>query len=60
MCGRLVGVNAFVRKGAMQNRGFALTTGDLMAFLNGTSAAPQVVSEACTPVVLRPKVAAAE
>ncbi len=53
MCGRLVGVNTFVRKGKLQNRGFALTTGDLQAFLNGTAAAPTVVSEACMPVVVR-------
>jgi len=60
MCGRLVGVNAFVRQGVMQNRGFALTTGDLMAFLNGTGAAPTVVSEPCAPVVARPDVAVGE
>ncbi len=58
MCGRLVGVNSFVRKGKLQNRGFALTTGDLMAFLNGTPAAPTVVSEACAPVVVRAQVSA--
>ena len=60
MCGRLVGVNAFVRQGVMQNRGFALTTGDLMAFLNGTGATPTVVSEPCAPVVARPDVAVGE
>ncbi|MEC7259735.1 MAG: serine protease, partial [Pseudomonadota bacterium] len=36
MCGRVVGVNTFVRKGTMQNRGFALATGDLLDFLAGT------------------------
>lgn len=59
MCGRLVGVNTFVRQGKMQNRGFAMTTGDLLAFLNGTAAAPDVVSEPCAPVVVRPQVAVA-
>ena len=53
MCGRLVGVNTFVRQGTMQNRGFALTSGDLMAFLDGTAAAPQRDAEPCTPQVVR-------
>lgn len=53
MCGRLVGVNTFVRRGTMQNRGFALTSGDLIAFLNGTAASPQVVSGTCAPLVAR-------
>lgn len=53
MCGRLVGVNTFVRKGRLQNRGFALSSGDLMAFLNGTVAAPEVDSAPCAPVVMR-------
>lgn len=53
MCGRLVGVNTFVRAGRLQNRGFALTTADMMAFLQGTSAAPTVDSAACAPVVQR-------
>ncbi|MFD3189411.1 trypsin-like peptidase domain-containing protein [Sedimentitalea sp. HM32M-2] len=53
MCGRLVGVNSFVRQGRLQNRGFALTTGDLMAFLTGTAAAPQIDSQPCSPVVMR-------
>ncbi|PJE31683.1 serine protease, partial [Pseudooceanicola lipolyticus] len=54
MCGRLVGVNAFIRQGEMQNRGFALTSGDLMAFLAGTAAAPATDSTPCAPVVARP------
>ncbi|AVO37011.1 trypsin-like peptidase domain-containing protein [Pukyongiella litopenaei] len=57
MCGRLVGVNSFVKQGSMQNRGYALTTGDLLAFLNGTPAAPEIVSEACAPLIVRPQVA---
>lgn len=59
MCGRLVGVNSFVKQGSMQNRGYALSTGDLLAFLNGTPAAPVIVSEACAPLVVRPQVATA-
>jgi S1-C subfamily serine protease len=58
MCGRVVGVNSFVRKGPLQNRGYALAIGDLMAFLAGTAAAPQVVDAPCQPVV-RPFTAAA-
>lgn len=54
MCGRLIGVNTFVRAGPLQNRGFALTTGDLLAFLQGTEAAPEIDAEPCVPVVLRP------
>lgn len=53
MCGRLVGVNTFVRAGRLQNRGFALTTADMMAFLQGTDAAPTVDTAACAPVVQR-------
>lgn len=54
MCGRLIGVNAFVRKGKMQNRSFALASSDLLAFLEGTGAVPQVEAAVCEPVVLRP------
>lgn len=57
MCGRLVGVNAFIRQGEMQNRGFALTSGDLMAFLAGTAAAPATDNTPCAPVVARPDLA---
>ncbi len=55
MCGRVVGVNTFVRKGPLQNRGFALSSGDLLAFLEGTEATPAVVTETCAPEV-RPHV----
>ncbi|MFK7754129.1 MAG: trypsin-like peptidase domain-containing protein [Sedimentitalea sp.] len=57
MCGRVVGVNSFVRQGKMQNRGYALTSGDMMAFLQGTPAAPSTVNDACAPLVVRPQVA---
>lgn len=58
MCGRVVGVNSFVRKGPLQNRGYALAIRDLLSFLAGTAAAPQVVETPCQPVV-RPFTAAA-
>ncbi len=59
MCGRLVGVNTFVRKGKMQNRGFALASSDLLEFLKDTDARLQVETAACAPVVLRPGAATA-
>jgi Trypsin-like peptidase domain len=59
MCGRVVGMNTLVRKGPLQNRGFAQSAGDLAAFLNGTPASPSVTSEPCAPVVLSPQVAEA-
>ncbi|MFD2855221.1 hypothetical protein ACFSZS_11140 [Seohaeicola zhoushanensis] len=37
----------------MQNRGFALTTADLLAFLQGTGAAPEQDTAACAPQVER-------
>ena len=60
MCGRVVGVNSFVRKGRLQNRGYALAVSDLIAFLDGTPAAPQIDETACAPVVLKPQPAGAE
>lgn len=59
MCGRVVGVNSFVRKGRLQNRGYALAVSDLIAFLDGTPAAPQIDETACAPVVLTPQPAGA-
>jgi S1-C subfamily serine protease len=57
MCGRLLGVNTFVRQGPMQNRGFALSAADLLAFLAGTEAAGVAqTAEPCAPVVVRPQV----
>ena len=59
MCGRVVGMNTLVRKGPLQNRGFAQSAGDLAAFLTGTPASPSVITESCAPVVLSPQVAEA-
>ena len=58
LCGRVVGVNSFVRQGEMQNRGFALESGDLLAFLEGTDARPEVTGAACAPVIGNPQPAA--
>ncbi|MEM9901024.1 MAG: trypsin-like peptidase domain-containing protein [Pseudomonadota bacterium] len=54
MCGRLIGVNTFVVQGPMRNLNFALSGGDLMAFLAGTDALPVVVSSECVPRIERP------
>jgi S1-C subfamily serine protease len=56
MCGRVVGVNTFVRQGPMQNRGFAIETRDLLVFLKGTDASPALDPAPCTPVIARPQV----
>ncbi|WP_425043962.1 trypsin-like peptidase domain-containing protein [Primorskyibacter sp. S87] len=52
-CGRVVGVNSFVRKGQLQNRGFALTVADLVAFLQDTPAVPSLDEAECAPTVRR-------
>jgi len=53
MCGRLVGVNTFVRQGSLRNLNFALSAQDMVEFLEGTDAAPSVVTDACAPQVVR-------
>ncbi len=58
-CGRVVGVNTFVRKGPMRNLNFALSARDLLAFLKDTPVTPVVVTQACRAEILRPSVAAA-
>lgn len=55
-CGRLVGVNTFVLKGAMGSANFALSTKDLLAFLDGTPALPSVVASSCEAEIARPSV----
>lgn len=54
MCGRLVGVNTFVRRGDLRTLNFALASPDMIVFLQDTPAQPQQVTEACVPQVLRP------
>lgn len=53
-CGRVVGINTFVRRGDLRTLNFALASEDLLTFLQGTPAAPSVATEACTPEVTRP------
>jgi hypothetical protein len=53
-CGRVVGINTFVRRGDLRTLNCALAREDLLTFLQGTPAAPSVVTEACTPEVTRP------
>ena len=60
MCGRVVGVNTFVRQGELRNLNFALAIPDLIAFLGGTGAAPMVERERCAPQLLRPVAPVAE
>jgi len=57
LCGRVVGVNTFVVQGPMRNLNFALATDDLLSFLAGTPAKPDVSGEACVPLVARPSAA---
>lgn len=54
MCGRLVGVNTFVKVGPMRSLNFALSTPDLMRFLTDTGALPTVVTQNCAPQIQRP------
>jgi len=54
LCGRVVGVNTFVRRGNLRTLNFALATSDLLEFLADTAATPNVQSDACSPQVMRP------
>lgn len=54
-CGRLVGVNTFVVQGPLRNLNFALASAELLAFLQGSGALPNVVSGPCRPQVARPE-----
>ncbi|GAG37496.1 unnamed protein product, partial [marine sediment metagenome] len=54
MCGRVVGVNTFVRSGRLQNRNFALSSLDLLRFLDSSGVTVSTDSATCKPVVLRP------
>lgn len=58
-CGRVVGVNTFVRQGPMRNLNFALGSADLLRFLEAAGVEASVVTDVCQPVVLRPAVPAA-
>ena len=54
MCGRLVGVNTYVKIGPMRSLNFALSASDLIRFLVGTDALPSVLTHACNPQIQRP------
>lgn len=54
LCGRVVGVNTFVRRGNVRTLNFALATDDLIGFLDGTGVTPDVVTQPCRPSVARP------
>lgn len=54
MCGRVIGVNTFIKQGTARTLNFALAAGDLMRFLAGTDALPTVVTDACAPRIERP------
>jgi S1-C subfamily serine protease len=54
-CGRVVGVNTFVVQGPLRTLNFALASAELLAFLQGTGALPNVVSGPCRPRVARPE-----
>jgi S1-C subfamily serine protease len=58
-CGRVVGVNTFVRQGPMRNLNFALGAADLLRFLDAAGVQASVVTDVCRPVVQRPSVPAA-
>jgi len=58
-CGRVVGVNTFVRQGPMRNLNFALGAADLLSFLSEAGVQASVVTQVCQPVVQRPAVPAA-
>ena len=55
MCGRVIGVNTFIKQGTARTLNFALASSDLMRFLQGTDALPNVVTEACAPRIERPE-----
>jgi len=54
MCGRVIGVNTFIKQGTARTLNFALAAPDLMRFLAGTDALPNVVTKNCAPRIERP------
>ncbi len=54
-CGRVAGINTFVRNEAssLNYLNFALSSDDLVRFLTKNGVTPSIVSDACTPTVLR-------
>ena len=54
MCGRVVGINTFVRRGSLRNLNVAIASSEVLEFLDGSGAQPNVVSQSCQPQVMRP------
>ena len=54
MCGRVIGVNTFIREGSARTLNFALAASDMMRFLSGTPALPTTVTTTCVPRIARP------
>lgn len=48
-CGRLVGVNTFIRAQEVGRMNYALSAGDAASFLRGLGVTPRVLDNACTP-----------
>ena len=51
LCGRVVGVNTAVKTGELRNLTLALSSRDLVAFLEAAGINPRVASDDCAPVV---------
>jgi hypothetical protein len=54
LCGRVIGVNTFVRRGPLRTLNFALSSADALAFLAQAGHAAAVENDACAPMVLSP------
>lgn len=54
LCGRVVGINTFVRTGPMRTLNFALAARDLIRFVGPTGTAVPSAAGACAPRVLAP------
>lgn len=54
LCGRVIGVNTFVRQGDVRNLNFALAVPDLVTFLASANVPVSVETNGCNPMVSRP------
>ncbi len=57
VCGRVVGMNTFVRQGNLRTLNFALSAADVARFLRAAGVTPMETDAPCTPEVRRPGVA---
>lgn len=55
MCGRVVGINTFVRQGSLRNLPVAIASSEILEFLAESGVQPSVVTQSCTPELLRPE-----